>query len=108
MIIKLIIDGKERTFKPGFISGRRLRETMEMNEELEGKKTNGTTLDSMVDYLVNLFGKQFTRDEFYDGIASDKITDTFVECVQGVMGKLVNKSKLLEVSEPKTGTAKNA
>ena len=105
MIIKLIINEKERTFKAGFISGRRLRETMDMSEKLEGKKQNGETLDSMVDYLVNLFGKQFTRDEFYDGIASDKILSTFTECVQGVMGNLANKSKLLEVSEPHTKNA---
>lgn len=101
MIIKLLINGEEKTFKVNFISGKKLRDTMAMSEEMEGKLQTATVLDEMVDYLVALFDKQFTRDEFYNGIESDKMMDTFTECVRGVVGKVENKSKLLEVSQGK-------
>jgi len=101
MIIKLIIDDKERTFNTGFISGKKLRDTMAMSEEMEGKQQDTKTLDEMVDYVVDLYKDQFTRDQFYEGTASDKVISTFTDCIESVTGNLKNKSELIAVADHK-------
>jgi len=100
MIIKLIIDEKERSFNSGFISGRRTREALAMSGQIEGKKQDETMLDEMADFIVDLYKNQFTRDQFYDGIASDKLIGEFTDSIAKIIGTLEDKSKLLEVSQP--------
>jgi hypothetical protein len=39
-----------------------------------------------MDYIVELFGNQFTRDELYDGLASKNLIPTITECINEVVG----------------------
>lgn len=90
MRIALRIDGKEKEFKVDFISGRMFRRTIEM-QKLFRQRDDGKTvvdeahLDSMVDYVVELFGRQFDRDQFYDGIDARKMLPTIVACINEVV-----------------------
>lgn len=87
MQITLKINGKDKTFTQEFISGRMFRRTLEVSKQFQSGNIDEQTLDSVVDYVVELFGKQFTRDEFYDGIEAGKLIPTIVDCVNQVVGK---------------------
>lgn len=85
MEIILRVEGEEKTFTQDFVSGRIFRKTLEMQKKIEGD-IDVSTLDLLVDYVVELFGKKFTRDDFYDGIEAKKLIPTIVGCIQGVVG----------------------
>lgn len=84
MKIELLISGEKKEFVCGFIPGRIFRKTIEMQKKLQGE-INETVLDAMVEYVVDLFGKQFTVDQFYDGIDARKMLPTIVKCVNEVI-----------------------
>lgn len=72
MEITLMIDGNEKVFKAPFVSARRLREAFELKEKYN-KLLTANGIDELVDFEVEVYGKQFTRDQFYDGFPSDKV-----------------------------------
>jgi hypothetical protein len=87
MEITLELQGKESTFTAPFISTRTLRRTLEVQEKVaQGMDLKG--LDALVDYLVELFGRQFTRDELYDGLPAHQLVSTATACIQQVVNEL--------------------
>ena len=89
MNIKLNIDGQEKTFKAGFISARMLRNTMKMYNEIEKiDLTSPEGLDVIVDFEVDVYGKQFTRDQLYDGIGASELLDKITADMQLIMGQM--------------------
>lgn len=85
MEIVLLINDEEKTFVAPFISGRKFRKTIEMQKKFRGDMDE-KTLDSMVDFVVDIFGNQFSRDQFYDGIAANKLISTVTDCINEVVG----------------------
>ncbi|MNH99797.1 hypothetical protein D3C73_525770 [compost metagenome] len=87
MKITLLIEGKNKEIVQDFISGLALRKTLEMQKKISAKQNSvdETTLDSMADYIVYLFGAQFTRDQFYDGIRASDLISTVVRCIDEVV-----------------------
>ncbi|OAS21134.1 phage tail assembly chaperone G [Paenibacillus oryzisoli] len=83
MQITLILDGKERSFTVGFVSGMMLRRTFGMQKKMAA--LNEESLDEAVDYVVDLYGKQFTRDDFYNGIDTSEVFDTITSSIAEVM-----------------------
>jgi hypothetical protein len=87
MEITLESQGKESTFTAPFISTRMLRRTLEVQEKVaQGMDLKG--LDALVDYLVELFGRQFTRDDLYDGLPAHQLVATATACIQQVVNEL--------------------
>jgi hypothetical protein len=87
MEITLKSQGKESTFTAPFISTRMLRRTLEVQEKVaQGMDLKG--LDALVDYLVELFGRQFTRDDLYDGLPAHQLVSTATACIQQVVNEL--------------------
>ena len=86
MQITLEVAGKKRTYVPNFVSGRMFRRTLEVSKELQ-KGLGENELDAAVDYIVELYGGQFTRDEFYDGIAVQELVSSIRESINSVMNK---------------------
>lgn len=89
MQITLRFEGTDKTitnkkFTQEFVSGRVFRKTLEMQKLLRNG-IDEDTLDIFVDYVVLLFGKQFTMDEFYDGIDARVIVDELVRCIEEVI-----------------------
>lgn len=78
-----IAEGTNKDYVQEFISGRMFRRTIAMQTILKGEVTE-ETLDSLVSFVVDLFEKQFTTDQFYDGVASDKLIEVIVNCISGV------------------------
>ena len=73
MKIVLRIDDKEKTFLSDFISARMMRRTIEISKGVNFEDISVDELDTMVEYLVQLFGKQFTIDDVYDGLPSKEL-----------------------------------
>jgi hypothetical protein len=96
MKITLKIDGKDKTFTAPFISGRTLKETLEFQENLEKSAMASTILDDMVNFLVKLFGSQFTSDQYYDGIDYSKFYSTIGDCINEILGRTNKATEALQ------------
>ncbi|QGG47351.1 phage tail assembly chaperone G [Heliorestis convoluta] len=88
MKIELKIDGKNRTFIADFISARMVRRTIELSKSLNFEEITADELDILIDYLVQLFGNQFTIDDVYDGLPSKELIPTLMGCIQEVVGEM--------------------
>ena len=99
MEIRLQISEKEKTFTAGFISARMVRKTIAVAQEINFENLSPGELDSLVDYVVELFGHQFTRDELYDGLASRELLPTLTRCINEVVGAVGEATG----GEPKNG-----
>ncbi|WP_156203389.1 phage tail assembly chaperone G [Candidatus Syntrophocurvum alkaliphilum] len=99
MQITLLIDGKEKTFVSDFISARMMRRTIEISQSINFEQISVDELDLMVEFLVQLFNKQFTLDDVYDGLPSKELVPTLISCINEVVG---------EMGSVTTGDEKNA
>lgn len=88
MEIKLIVDNKEKTYVADFISARMLRRTLEISEDVNFNDMKAEELDTMVDFIVELFKGKFSRDEVYDGLASNELIPTITRCINEVVGEV--------------------
>ena len=88
MEIKLRVEDKDKTFVSEFISARMLRRTLEISEKVNFNDMKAEELDTMVDFIVELFKDKFTRDEVYDGLASNELIPTITRCINEVVGEV--------------------
>lgn len=86
MQIMLKISGKDKTYTAGFISARMVRNTIAVSKDINFDNISPEGLDKLMDYIVELFGGQFTRDEIYDGLASKDLIPTITRCIDEVVG----------------------
>lgn len=98
MNIILRIDGKDKTYTTDFISARMVRRTIEVSKDINFENLSPEELDRLVDYIVELFDKQFTRDDVYDGLPSKDLIPTITKCINEVVGQM---------TETTSGTEKN-
>jgi hypothetical protein len=84
--IVLKIKGKDKTYTAGFISARMVRKTIAVSQEINFDNISPEELDKLMDYIVELFGSQFTRDELYDGLGSKDLIPTITRCINEVVG----------------------
>lgn len=96
MELVLKVNNNDRLFIAPFISARMLRKTIEISTRVNLEKPDVSMIDVMVDYIVDLYGKQFTRDEFYDGIEANKLIATLINCINEVTGQLNEKLEPLK------------
>lgn len=80
MILKLYKekDGKreESIYKIPFASGRHHRQLLEFETKIDYTDMSLEDTDTLVGFVCDVFGNQFTVDEFYDGIPSHKLIST--------------------------------
>ncbi|MED4787488.1 hypothetical protein P9429_11390 [Bacillus atrophaeus] len=86
MQITLLINGEEKVFSAPFIRGRMLREAIKLSKTSNFDDLDVGDLDNLVDYVVRVYDGQFSLDEFYDGISSEKMISTISDTIQGVVG----------------------
>ena len=99
MEIILKIDKKDMTYTAGFISARMVRRTIEVSNGINFESLKAEELDKLVDYIVELFGSQFTRDDVYDGLASKDLLSTIMNCINEVVGGMTESTKGDEKNE---------
>lgn len=90
MVLKLEVKIKkeDKIFTAPYVSARKMRKTMELSSKMEENNFTEKDLDEMVAYMVDIFGNQFTADEFYDGIEANCMLDIVVNCISAVIGEL--------------------
>lgn len=88
MEIILRKDKKEKTYTTGFISARMVRRTIEVSQGVDFDNISPEELDKLIDYIVELFGNQFTRDDVYDGLQSKDLIPTITKCINEVVGEM--------------------
>ncbi|MBO8164702.1 MAG: hypothetical protein H0Z34_13455 [Brevibacillus sp.] len=88
MQITLRINGENKTFTNDFVSARMFRRAIEMDKHFRGGNMDENTLDEMVGFVVEAYGKQFTIDEFYDGIEASKLISTIIQTIDTVTGRV--------------------
>ena len=93
MDITLKIKGKDKTFTAGFISARMVRRTIEVSQGVNFENISPDELDKLIDYIVELFGSQFTRDDVYDGLSSKELIPTITNCINEVVGQMGDATK---------------
>ncbi|BDH62307.1 hypothetical protein MTP04_24370 [Lysinibacillus sp. PLM2] len=87
MKITLRIDGKEKEFVTDFISARKFRKALELNEKDKGKEVSLLeSLDKLAEYVVTVFDNQFTLDELWEGIPAGKINSELMRIFNEVLG----------------------
>jgi len=72
MKLVLMIDGKEKIFTVSFVSGLMLRKLMQMDERIDYTDLSVDEYDELAGFVAEVFGNQFTADEFLDGVKSFK------------------------------------
>src|SRR5690606_41737778 len=104
--LTLKMGNKERTFTAPFISARMLRRTIEIGQQVDQRNIKPEAVDRMVDYIVELFGKQFTRDAVYDGLEARKWIPTIMAWIREVTGQLNEATGRLGGKNERRGRAK--
>lgn len=87
MEIKLFLNGETKTFTQPFVSGRALRRSFEYENEFQklldqagddnAKYDRLKDLDLAAQYVSEMFGNQFTPEQFLEGTPSHEIISEF-------------------------------
>jgi hypothetical protein len=85
-IILKIGEKKNKVYTADFISARMVRRTIAMAKDIDFNNISPEELDKLMDYIVELFGGQFTRDDLYDGLSSKDLIPTITRCINEVVG----------------------
>ncbi|GMA64759.1 hypothetical protein NZD89_05210 [Alicyclobacillus fastidiosus] len=89
MEIKLRNGKDKRTFRVPYIKGMMLRRALELQKTMDAKAEEDIEvddLDKMVDFIVDVFEGQFTRDDVYNGLSNKELFPEVARCLQEVMG----------------------
>jgi hypothetical protein len=89
MRIVLRIENEDKEFISDFIPGRVFREAVKAQSMLQNSdKLTDEELDGLVMLVVNTYGKQFTVDQFWDGIDARDVMTTIVDTVLGALQRV--------------------
>lgn len=78
----------EKTYVAPAPKARMVRKAIEMTEKANFSNLKAADLDGLVEYVVDLFGRQFAVDDIYDGLDADKLIPTLMECINTVVGTM--------------------
>ena len=79
---------REKNFIAPAPKARAVRKAIEITEKVDFNNMKAADLDNLVDYIVQLFDKQFTIDDIYDGLEADKLIPTLMDCINDVVGTM--------------------
>ena len=91
MEIKLIINDKEKTFVAGRPMGRIVRSAIDILGKINMNNISGEELDMIIDFTVDAYGKQFTRDQVYDGPYADELLSEMLKTITAITRGTVEK-----------------
>ena len=80
MKITLKIDGRDETFVAPFLSGRLYKDFFEMEKMLHGPITPDV-MDVLIDFVCRVYGNQFTIEQYWDGVALNKVLSLIVKTI---------------------------
>ena len=89
--IQLEVNGKNETFSAAPKKARIVRNAAELLESF-GADLKVDELDSIAKFISEVFDDQFSTDNVFDGIDSDKLVPKFYEIVNALLGKVSEKT----------------
>jgi len=78
----------DKTFVAPSPKARAVRKAIELTKNIDFNDLAPENLDTLVGYVVDLFDKQFTIDDVYDGMDAEQLIPTLMECISSVVGKI--------------------
>ena len=89
----------ERFWTPPFIPFAQVREALQLTAEMANAEKNisilGETVDKMADFLVKVYGNQFTKDDIYERLhgpgAMETLQENIMFIAQGVESSSTKK-----------------
>lgn len=99
MKIDITIDGHEKTFTTTFISGLVYRKYVELSEQGLLKDLTLEARDKIVELIVEAFDKQFTADQFWNGIDGRDIDVVIIQFCNDLRTQTKREGKLNELPE---------
>lgn len=96
MNITLVKDGEKKIFSQFFVSSRYMRKALELRTDMNLNDLSLEDVDTVVNFVVEVFSNQFTFDDVYDGLEYHKIIPTifdgvFMTILQGRKQKVVGE-----------------
>ena len=87
MKLSLRIDGEQHIFNmPTFIPARLIRQAPELADIPNNLVED---MDKMVQYVVKVYGEQFTLDQYWDGVDARKFLSTTTEVINAIINETV-------------------
>ncbi len=86
MKITLLINEEEKTFGVEFVKARMFRRALEMSTKMDFNNLTAESLDDLIQFVCDLYNKQFTIDELYDGLHASKLMPTLTQAMEYVVG----------------------
>jgi len=88
MNITLLKDREKKTYSQFFISARYMRKTLELRKDINFSNLTSENIDTVINFVVEVFDKQFTFDDVIDGLSYDELVptvfdDIFMNILQG-------------------------
>ena len=62
-----------------------MRDAVTIVEKMDIDKMQGKDMDALIDFMVKVYDKQFTRDDVYDGLYADELMTSLMDTVQTVV-----------------------
>ena len=81
----------EKEYVLGKVKARMYRKAIALTDDLNLDKITAKSLDDMVDFVVEAYGNQFTRDDVYDGVEAKDLMDVLTDCIKNVVGNVSEK-----------------
>jgi len=79
MNITLFKKGEKKTYTQLFVSARYMRKALELRTEMNLNNLSVEDIDTVINFVVEVFDKQFTSDDVYDGLTYDELIETIFE-----------------------------
>lgn len=89
----------EKIFVAPAAKARMVRRAVEITENVNFNDLTTEALDSLVEFVVDLYGKRFTIDDVYDGLDSIELIPTLLNCITSVTGGMSAKLDQLPKNE---------
>ena len=87
--------GKDKTIIKTFVANKTkailVRRATEIEKEVDFSHFTPETLDIAVDFICQIYNNQFSRDELYNGLESEKLFSTYTNSVEAVIHGVTNR-----------------
>ncbi|MCP1124561.1 hypothetical protein NKR74_14820 [Bacillus sp. 3103sda1] len=101
-LVLKINDEDKRFVSPDFISGKLFRQASDIATAFESGNGEKFELDKNSKFVCDVYGNQFTVDEFEEGTDSRKMMKTIYAVVNYVIGNIEKASALLAAESENT------
>ena len=99
--VRIIVN--DVAYDSGTIKAKKIREALEIDEAIDYAHIEASIVDKSADFVVSLYGNQFTRENLYNGIDGDVFLQTMFENIARVIGDLID---VLNTFPPTNGSEK--